>query len=753
MTETLKTADQGGLVAVRADAVLDLMRLPPLERLQRILAGPGLDDYAYLRDDRIVFPDARSPVFGWLCDVPACQTWKASGSYCGTHRKEWASARESGQSVDAWLARAVPTTNNADTQRTPVLDLSNLAPMAAAEMRYALFCHANEERAARWPVQALSRVCTLLLHEHASSFTQLDTDDDDIFAKQVLHRMIVRKVQRYLHPVLTSREETREQGILDPLHWGVQVGKRLVPFDLTSIRLRWLRDLTWDWMAHRMDAPRRRPASPTTFTTAITGVAILSDFLSEHSASPNAPSSLTRADALAFQRDWNDRVRTRRTHRVVGATDNSTRTRPWEPTTATQHTRYAYCAAARQVLLDGAEWGLTSADTLAPPFIYALPVYEKPGGRKPRPFPDEVWQVVCDPDNIRLLAELDKGDLGIADVWVTQTSQGRRISELTNVRLDCLGEALGVKRIWFDMTKVNELDYSIPIAEHSYAILRERQEKTLAWFVRRHHRQPSSVERARMALFPSPHKNPYLSGAIDAGVVMGTLTKWLEHLNVPGYTSHQARHTLATMLLDNDVNPAAIKQFMGWASTETLSTYARYSDRAINASLQSVWVRPPAHPEAGDLVLTPSDITDGNSRAHRMLLDLTVLPTEGGLCSYKPVVGGDQCPFGKRCDRCEYLVVTGADYSYWARQRERFMEWAEAQSSDEARAAFYAVWEPMEKTFYGLERALDALGLLDAAKSLDLRSPRHDFMSPLWAKGWSADALDQIADDEEQFDD
>lgn len=751
MTETVPTTEQATLTSVRVDAVRDLMALPPLERLQRILAGPGLDDFAFLREDRVVFPDARSPVFGWLCEVPDCQTWKGNGLYCGQHRREWSKEREAGRAVDEWLGTARPTIDSKTVPQVPVLDLSVLPPLAAAEMRYALYCHANEERAAKWSVQALNRVCGLLVREHATSFTELDTDDDRL---QVLQRMIVRKVQRYLQPVLTSREQTKEQGILDTLHWGLQLGRRLVPFDLNAIELGWLRDLTWDWMAHRMDAPRRRPASPTTFQTAITGIAILSDFLSEQAANPNAPSSLTRADALAFQRDWNDRVRTSKTHRVVGATENSNRTRPWEPTTATVHTQYAYCAAARQVIIDAAEWGLPSAQTVAPSFAYALPVYEKPGGRKPRPFPDEVWRVVCDPDNIRLLAEADTADLGIADVWITQTSQGRRISELTGVRLDCLGEVLGIKRIWFDMTKVNELDYSIPLAEHSYAILRERQARTLALFIRRHHREPTPDERARMALFPSPHKNPYLTGSIDTGVVMSALTKWLKHLNVPGYTSHQARHTLATMLLDNDVSPTAIKQFMGWASTETLSTYARYSDRAINTSLQSVWVRPPAHPQAGEVVLTPSDIEEGNTKAHRMLLDLTVLPTEGGLCSYKPVVGGEQCPFGKRCDRCEYLVVTGADYSYWARQRERFMEWAEAQSSDEARAAFYAVWAPMEKTFYGLERALDALGLLDAAKSLDLRSPRHDFMSPLWAKGWSAETLDLIADDdEEQTDD
>ena len=37
-----------------------------------------------------------------------------------------------------------------------------------------------------------------------------------------------------------------------------------------------------------------------------------------------------------------------------------------------------------------------------------------------------------------------------------------------------------------------------------------------------------------------------------------------------------------------------------------------------------------------------------------------------------------------------------------------------------------------------------ALGLLDDAKQLDLRSPHQDFFDPIWAQGWRAEVLVQI---------
>jgi hypothetical protein len=52
-----------------------------------------------------------------------------------------------------------------------------------------------------------------------------------------------------------------------------------------------------------------------------------------------------------------------------------------------------------------------------------------------------------------------------------------------------------------------------------------------------------------------------------------------------------------------------------------------------------------------------------------------------------------------------------------------------------------------------LEKALLALGLLDQAKELDLRSPHQDFFDPIWRQGWRANDLVQLGSNHQQAQD
>ncbi len=108
---------------------------------------------------------------------------------------------------------------------------------------------------------------------------------------------------------------------------------------------------------------------------------------------------------------------------------------------------------------------------------------------------------------------------------------------------------------------------------------------------------------------------------------------------------------------------------------------------------------------------------------------------------FKPVVGGFECPFGRRCDSCEHFVITGADYAYWKRQEQGWAAMAEGAPDEAARAYIYGGFERSSLALAGLEKALVALGLLDQAKELDLRSPHQDFFDPIWAQGWRAGDL------------
>jgi hypothetical protein len=61
----------------------------------------------------------------------------------------------------------------------------------------------------------------------------------------------------------------------------------------------------------------------------------------------------------------------------------------------------------------------------------------------------------------------------------------------------------------------------------------------------------------------------------------------------------------------------------------------------------------------------------------------------------------------------------------------------------------YGAFEKSSQALAGLEKALLALGLLDQAKDLDLRSPHQDFFVPNWRQGWRAGDLLQIGDEQE----
>jgi hypothetical protein len=70
---------------------------------------------------------------------------------------------------------------------------------------------------------------------------------------------------------------------------------------------------------------------------------------------------------------------------------------------------------------------------------------------------------------------------------------------------------------------------------------------------------------------------------------------------------------------------------------------------------------------------------------------------------------------------------------------------AEGAPDQAARDYIYGVFEKSSQALTGLEKALGALGLLDVAAELDLRSPSQDFFDPIWRHGWRAGDLVDLA--------
>jgi hypothetical protein len=89
----------------------------------------------------------------------------------------------------------------------------------------------------------------------------------------------------------------------------------------------------------------------------------------------------------------------------------------------------------------------------------------------------------------------------------------------------------------------------------------------------------------------------------------------------------------------------------------------------------------------------------------------------------------------------DQLILTGADLSYWERKMDAAYTFAERAPSEDARDYILSEWEPWEAALDGLRRALDELGLLDAARELDLRTPVQDYFSPLFSNAWNMSDL------------
>jgi hypothetical protein len=700
-----------------------------LYRQARRMAGPRFDEAAWVAR-QVGLPGAGN------CQVRNCQRRAESEPrLCPHHHKRW---RESdspqGSRMERWLFRAGGGDPNAGS-----LFLARVAPLLAAEIRYGLWAHAKSVAPARWHPTWLRTLVKSCTEAGVTSLLELVPEDRGWTPQPTRVNRIVREMRMHVDAVHRSRADTRELGYLDPNYWGYRFSGRRYAFDLTPISQRWLRDLTWDYLANVLDGPRRpRTAGP--FEQVRRSLICLSAHLAERDPYQGTrPAALTESTAREFVADFSRRVTNHQHVRGIFNRDGS-------PTLATPTTYALTMNAVRRVMRCAMDTGAAAHAQLSRQFIVSIPYGGALSHRNPRPFSDPVLRELSDPTNIRLLDERDPHDGGFADIWSIQVHCGRRISEVVNLRFDCVSEHLGRTWMWVDMTKVGKLDYAIQIPRAVYDIVLARQVKTLERFRLKHGHEPTAKQKRTIALFPSRVTNPTLARSVCTGSFTTVFKSWIEsdQMRLPGHTTHQARHTLATRLVKAGASMAHVKTVLGHVSERMGDSYVLIAGSQVEPFLQQVWVTGPGAAKPGQVVLTPT--ARDKSTAQRMLVDLAAIPTEHGLCTFKPVVGGYDCPFNRQCNTCEHFVLTGADYGYWKRQEERWAAIAEGAPDETARDYIYGAFEKSSQALAGLEKALLALGLLDQAKDLDLRSPHQDFFDPIWRQGWRAGDLLQIGD-------
>jgi integrase len=613
------------------------------------------------------------------------------------------------------------------------INLLGLRPLVRAEIKWGLSIHTQRVRPTRWDlgwIRSLVATCRDLDVETLIGFP-LGAGGSATFTGA-----IVKEILHELRLVYFTPAETRNAGFIETDHFGVRFDQRASHFDLTGIPQRWLRDLVWDYLAALLQSSRC-PRSGGVIDGIRRATIELGAFLEIDALSGgHNPPLLDGEHMRRFVADQRRRERDGLPSLAIKQPGGKT-------SIVTTVTRSIVFNALHKMLRDAMDTGAADRIGLAREFIIAVPTAGATTGRTPRrPFPDEVARALADETNLRQLVEdYDPQDRGLRDMWEITVTTGRRIGEVLQVRWDCLGRYGGLPMFWHDQTKVGNYDAAIRIPERLHDVIAERQRKTLDRFFAQHGHRPVGAERARLALFPTTHRNHDGTVALTYQWFHSRFREWIAELDLGHCVPHQARHTLATNLLRAGASLTHIRRYLGQVSDRMAEHYVHLSNSDLEDVLQQVWVAGPGTANPGEL-LNGAETPMTREQAQALALDLSrrSTPAEGGFCTFQPVVDGGACPWNLDCHNCDKFVLSGADLLYWRRKREQWRQLAEGAPDDATADYLHRYFEPTAHAIDGLESALAGLGLLDQALALDLRKPQ-DYFHRVWTTAFRATDL------------
>ncbi|WP_329314644.1 site-specific integrase [Streptomyces sp. NBC_01278] len=622
------------------------------------------------------------------------------------------------------------------------LTLLGLRPLVKAEIKWAMVHHSRDVvEGGYWPISILQHLATACRHQGVDSLADLELGSD---SRNRL-RQITGQMLRQLRLVYFSRQDTKDAGFLETDHYGIRLRNYGSYIDLSGVSQRWLRDMLWDWMDHRLTADP--PRSHTPLAVSRRGCVELSAYLEATApAGGHDPTVLTADHALGFVADQRHRAK----HGLPSLGGHtSTRVGPPKPSPVTACTLAETFNGARRVLRAALDRGANDRAGLDRAFVVTLPHGRGRSGRR-RPFPDVMARALANEDNLQEFARADTDDRGLRDIWEALVFTGRRCGEVLGARLDCISRINKIPFFWHDQTKVGNLDEGIRIPERLFQVIERRQVATIARFVERHGRPPTSHERTEIALFPRRTANRHMLKGVSYTWFHQAFRAWVDALDLGHGVPHQARHSLATNLLKAGANLTHVKRYLGQVSEKMAEHYTHLAqtDPRLTDALNAIWVTGPGAPEPGIALTSGEPMT--REEAEAMLIDLTrkSTPAEGGFCTFQPVVEGNACPWKLDCHNCDKFVMTGADLVYWHRKREQWRTVAEGAPDDKTADYLHDLFEPTARAIEGLEKALEAVGLLEEALALDLRRPQ-DYFGRVWSTAFRADELRRHQEDSE----
>ncbi|WP_371098887.1 tyrosine-type recombinase/integrase [Streptomyces sanglieri] len=630
----------------------------------------------------------------------------------------------------AWCDTTEPVT------QPGLVNLHGLPPLLTAEIQWGLHAHAQSAQHSEWTTNGIRNTIKHCWRGGITSLMDLhDEGYKDLTHKQMDSevRKIIWEIVNGLRCVYYSPSDTKDAGFLETDHFGRRFKNSQSHFDITAVPQRWLRDLLWDHLAEWLRSPQC-PRTRGPFDQMRRAAVELGVFLqADAPAAGQDPTVLRREHAERFVADQRHRARHGLPSLGMVLVDGRS------PTVTDLSCQFVF-NGARKLLYSAITAGHAERLGIETGFLTAIPF----GGtglkqRSRNPFSDDVARALTDETNLRRLEELDLNDRGLRDIWETIVATGRRCSEVVGLRLDCIGRYRGLAMLWHDQTKVGNYNEGIRIPEPIYQRLDARHTKTLQLFEKRYGRIPTAAERPGLALFPSRIRNPNGRQPISYGHFNQRFKTWIDSLALGGaYVAHQARHTLATNLLRAGATLTHIRRYLGQLSERMAEHYVKITNSDLEDVLNTVWVAGPGAPNPGELLSGDTTPVDRET-ALALALDLTrrSTPTDGGFCTYQPVVDGGSCPWKLDCENCDNFVLSGADLLYWRRKAEQWRTIAENAPDDATADYLHTVFEPTAKAIKGLEQALAALGILDEALTLDLRRPQ-DYFHRTWSTAFRA---------------
>lgn len=638
-----------------------------------------------------------------------------------------------------WCAQALPVT------QPGLINLYGLPPLLAAEIQWGLNAHAQLKQHSIWDLNGIKNLVNHCWLGRFTSLTDLDAEGYPGLTRRQLDSMVRQicwETVNGLRCIYYSPPDTKDAGFLETDHFGRRFKNAQSHFDISAVPQRWLRDLLWEHLAEWLRSPHC-PRTRGPFDNMRRAAVELGTFLqAEAPAAGHDPAQLRQEHAQRFVADQNHRARHSLPSLSMVRVDGT-------PSTVTDITRQWVLNSARKLLYSALTTGQSEQLGLDRGFIVAMP--NGGAGLKKRsrnPFTDEAARALSHPDNLeRFARDFDPNDNGLRDVWETIVYTGRRCSEVTSLRLDCIGRYRTLPMLWHDQTKVGNYNEAVRIPEPLYERLDQRRTKTLTRFEHRHGRTPTTAERTAMALFPSLIRNPNGQQPISYGHFNSRFKAWIDSLDLGGaYVAHQARHTLATNLLRAGASLTHIRRYLGQVSDRMAEHYIKITNDDLEDILHTVWVAGPGAPHPGELISgTTTPLTRAEATALALDLSLRSTPAHGGFCTYQPVVNGDTCPWNLDCENCDKFVLSGADLLYWRRKAEQWRSIAENAPDDATADYLHSVFEPTARAIDGLERALAGLGLLNEALAMDLRRPQ-DYFHSIWSTAFRARDLAAIQD-------